>query len=92
MALIVADRVKQKSTTTGTGNISFSASFDGFQTFANVCSASDTCYYTIQEESGTDFEIGHGTFNGSGQLERTNVLQSSNSDSAVNFGAGTLTF
>ena len=88
MALIVADRVKQISTTTGTGTISFSSTVNGFQTFANVCSTGDTCYYTIQEESGTDFEIGHGTFNASGQLERTNVLQSSNSDSAVSFGAG----
>ena len=89
MALIVADRVKQKTTTTGNGTISFSSTVDGFQTFANVCSTNDTFYYTIQEQSGTDFEVGHGTFNASGQLERTNVLQSSNSDSAVVLGAGT---
>ena len=89
MALILADRVKQESTTTGTGAISFSGGVDGFQLFSAVCSTNDTMYYCIQEKIGTNFEIGHGTFNGSGQLERTNVLQSSNSDNAVNFGAGT---
>ena len=89
MALVLADRVKQESTTTGTGAISFSGGVDGFQSFSAVCSTNDTLYYVIQDKIGTNFEIGHGTFNGSGQLERTNVLQSSNSDSAVNFGAGT---
>ena len=89
MALILADRVKQESTTTGTGTLSFSGGVDGFQLFSAVCSTNDTLYYVIEEKIGTDFEIGHGTFNGSGQLERTNVLQSSNSDNAVNFGAGT---
>ena len=89
MALIVADRVKQESTTTGTGTISFAGGVDGFQNFSDVCSTNDTMYYCIQDKVGTNFEIGHGTFNGSGQLERTNVLQSSNSDNAVNFGSGT---
>jgi len=89
MALILADRVKQESTTTGTGTIAFSGGVDGFQAFSAVCSTNDTLYYVIQDKIGTNFEIGHGTFNGSGQLERTNILQSSNSDNAVNFGAGT---
>ena len=77
MALIVADRVKQESTTTGTGTFTLSGGVDGFQNFSAVCSTNDTMYYCIQDKVGTDFEIGHGTFNGSGQLERTNVLQSS---------------
>ena len=89
MALIVADRVKQESTTTGTGNFTLSSGVDGFQSFSTVCSTNDTMYYCIQDKVGTDFEIGHGTFNGSGQLERTNVLQSSNSDNAVDFSSGT---
>ena len=89
MALIVADRVKQESTTTGTGTFTLSGGVDGFQNFSDVCSTNDTMYYVIQEKIGTDFEVGHGTFNSSGQLERTNILQSSNSDNAVNFGAGT---
>ena len=89
MALIVADRVKQESTTTGTGTFTLSGGVDGFQNFSDVCSTNDTMYYVIQEKIGTDFEVGHGTFNSSGQLERTNILQSSNNDNAVNFGAGT---
>ena len=89
MALIVADRVKQESTTTGTGTFTLAGSVDGFQNFSDVCSTNDTMYYVIQEKIGTDFEVGHGTFNSSGQLERTNILQSSNNDNAVNFGAGT---
>ena len=89
MALILADRVKQESTTTGTGAIAFSGGVDGFQVFSAVCSTNDTLYYVIQDKIGTNFEIGHGTFNASGQIERTNILQSSNSDNAVNFGAGT---
>ena len=89
MALIVADRVKQESTTTGTGTFTLAGSVDGFQNFSDVCSTNDTMYYVIQEKIGTDFEVGHGTFNSSGQLERTNILQSSNSDNAVNFGSGT---
>ena len=89
MALIVADRVKQESTTTGTGTFTLSGGVDGFQNFSAVCSTNDTMYYCIQDKIGTDFEIGHGTFNGSGQLERTNVLQSSNSDNAVDFSSGT---
>ena len=89
MALIVADRVKQESTTTGTGTFTLSGGVDGFQNFSAVCSTNDTMYYCIQDKVGTDFEIGHGTFNGSGQLERTNVLQSSNSDNAVDFSSGT---
>ena len=89
MALIVADRVKQESTTTGTGTFTLAGGVDGFQNFSDVCSTNDTMYYVIQEKIGTDFEVGHGTFNSSGQLERTNILQSSNNDNAVNFGAGT---
>lgn len=89
MALIVADRVKQESTTTGTGTFTLAGSVDGFQNFSDVCSTNDTMYYVIQEKIGTDFEVGHGTFNSSGQIERTNILQSSNNDNAVNFGAGT---
>lgn len=89
MALILADRVKQESTTTGTGAIAFSGGVDGFQLFSAVCSTNDTMYYVIQDKIGTNFEIGHGTFNASGQIERTNILQSSNSDNVVNFGAGT---
>ena len=89
MALILADRVKQESTTTGTGAIAFSGGVDGFQLFSAVCSTNDTMYYVIQDKIGTNFEIGHGTFNASGQIVRTNILQSSNSDNVVNFGAGT---
>ena len=89
MALIVKDRVKQQTTTTGTGTYTLSGSFDGFQTFAEIGDG-NTTYYACTD--GTDFEIGIGTFTASGTtLARTTILQSSNSDAAVNWTSGTRT-
>ena len=48
MALIVADRVKQESTTTGTGTISFAGGVDGFQNFSDVCSTNDTMFIVFR--------------------------------------------
>mgnify|MGYP003112165472 CR=1 FL=1 len=89
MALILKDRVKQQTTTTGTGTYTLSGSFDSFQTFAEIGDG-NTTYYCCTD--GTDFEVGRGTFTASGTtLSREEILSSSNSDAKVNWSAGTRT-
>lgn len=89
MARIVADRVKDTSTTTGTGTFTVSGSAPtGFRTFSAVCSTSDTFFYCIEDTTTGDWETGLGTYSGSNQVARTTVYASSNAGSAVNFAAG----
>jgi len=89
MALVLADRVKETTTTTGTGTVTLLGASTGFQSFAAVGDA-NTTYYTIAAQTGTEWEVGIGTYATSGTtLARTVVLSSSNSGSAVNFSAGT---
>ena len=84
MAFKVADRVKESTTTSGTGNITLGGAQNGFVTFSSVLSNGDTTYYTISD--GNNWEVGLGTYNSSGNtLTRTdaNVLQSTNSDNRI---------
>jgi hypothetical protein len=88
MALIVADRVKEVTTTTGTGTYTLGGAVDGFQAFSAVTVDTDTVYYAITDD--TDWEVGIGTIGGTQTtLARTTILSSSNSGSAVNWGVGT---
>lgn len=86
MALVIADRVRETSTTTGTGTLTLDGAVSGYQTFSTAIGNTNTCYYTIT--LGSAWEIGIGTVS-AGQLARTTVLKSSNAGSAVDFGAGT---
>ena len=87
MALVVADRVKETTTTTSTGTYTLLGAATGFESFS-VVGDGNTTYYCCTD--GTDFEVGIGTYTASGTtLARTTILQSSNSDSAVNWSAGT---
>lgn len=89
MALVLKDRVKETSTTTGTGTYTLAGAVSGFETFGEVGDG-NTTYYACTD--GTDFEVGIGTYTASGTtLARTTILQSSNSDNAVNWTAGTRT-
>jgi hypothetical protein len=90
MAFVTADRVKDTSTTTGTGNITVSGSAPfGYRTFSTVLSVSDTFYYCIQGQGTSEWEVGLGTYTSSNQFARTTVLSSSASGSAVSFSSGT---
>src|SRR5210317_1435098 len=89
MALVVNDRVKEESTTTGTGAFTLSGAVSGFETFSSAIGNTNTTYYAIQNQDvPTEFEVGLGTV-GAGTLARTTIISSSNSDAAVNFSAGT---
>ena len=88
MALVIKDRVKQTSTTTGTGTLTLNGTVDGFQTFAAALSDGDTTYYALLEPSTNEWEVGLGTWTeGSSLLARTTILASSNSGSAVSLTA-----
>ena len=87
MALVLADRVKETTTTTGTSDFALGGAVSGFQTFSAGVGNSNTTYYAVS--LGSDFEVGLGTLSGDGlTLARTTVLQSSNADAKVSFAAG----
>lgn len=86
MPLVLKDRVKETSTTTGTGTFTLAGASTGFQSFSVIGNGNQT-YYTITD--GTDWEVGIGTYTSSGTtLSRDTILESSNAGSAVNWGAG----
>ena len=80
MALIQADRVKETSSTTGTGNFTLAGASTGFRRFNDGVGSANTCYYVITDD--TNYEIGLGTLSNSATLARTTVITSSNSNNA----------
>ena len=89
MALVVADRVKEVTTTTGTGTISLGGAQANFVAFSSVLSDGDTTYYAIVDNNNLDYEVGLGTYASAGNtLARTTVLDSSDGGSLVNLSAG----
>ena len=90
MALVLADRVKDTTTTTGTGAITLAdAAPVGFRTFGAAIGNGNTTYYTIAGVGTSEWEVGIGTYTASGtSLSRDTVLASSNAGSLVPFSAG----
>lgn len=87
MALVLKDRVKETSTTAGTGTITLAGAVAGFQSFSAVGNG-NTTYYAIVDPTTGDWEVGIGTYTSSGTtLSRDTVLSSSNSGSLVSFAA-----
>ena len=87
MALVLKDRVKETTTTTGTGTYTLAGAEDGFQAFSAIGDGNIT-YYTATNAAG-DWEVGIGTYTASGTtLARTTILSSSNGGSAVDWSAG----
>jgi len=90
MPFVYADRVRETSTTTGTGTLTLSGAVTGFQTFSAGVGANNTCFYVISHRSAAEYEVGFGTVGSPATtIARTSVIASSNSGSAVNLSAGT---
>ena len=84
------DRVKETTTTTGAGDITLAGAATRYVTFGSVFSVGDEQVpYCIEAQSGSEWEVGLGTYSATNTLRRDKVLASSNSGSAVNFSAGT---
>ena len=87
MPLVVKDRVKETTTTAGTGTITLAGASSGFQSFSAIGDG-NTTYYAIV--GGTQWEVGIGTYTASGTtLSRDTVLESSTGGAKVDFAAGT---
>ena len=91
MALVINDRVKESSTTTGVGTFDLDGVVSGFEGFVAGIGTGNTTYYTIFNQGTTEWEVGVGTVTDAtpDTLARTTVISSSNSDAAVNFTSGT---
>ena len=90
MALVLNDRVLETCTSPGTGAVSLLGAATGYQTFSVGVGNTNTCYYTIADQSGPNWEVGIGTYATTGNtLTRTTVLSSSNAGSLTNFSSGT---
>ena len=91
MALVINDRVKETSTTTGVGAMALGGAVTGFETFAAGIGNSNTTYYAIFNQGTTEWEVGLGTVTDAtpDTLSRDTVISSSNSDAAVDFNSGT---
>lgn len=90
MALVLQDRVKENSTTSGTGTITLAGAYTGYRTFASCIPNGSTTYYCIHNLAPgyqNEWEVGLGTYS-SNTLTRDTVLSSSNADALVNFTAG----
>lgn len=88
MSLVVKDRVRETTTTSGTGPVTLLGAVVGYQSFAAIGNGNST-YYCISGQGTTEWEVGVGTYSSTGTtLARTVVLDSSNSGSLVNFSAG----
>ena len=89
MSIVIADRVKETTTTTGTGNITLAGAETNFQSFNSALSNGDQTYYAIIDDTNNDWETGIGTFTATATLARDAVLASTNAGALVNFSAGT---
>ena len=90
MALVINNRVRETTSTTGTGAVTLGGAVGGFQTFAAGIGNDNTTYYAISINSENEWEVGLGTLSAdSSTLARTNPpLESSNGDALVDFSAG----
>ena len=87
MALVLKDRVKETTTTTGTGSFSLAGAVTGYDSFGQIGNG-NTTYYAVYLDGGSEWEVGLGTYTSPSTLARTTILASSNAGSAVNFSAG----
>lgn len=88
MALVVKDRIKETSTTSGTGTLTLAGAAAGFRSFADIGNG-NTTYYAIVDATAGTWEVGIGTYTSSGTtLSRDTVLSnSSGTTSKIDFAA-----
>ena len=93
MAFVLNDRVKETSTTTGTGTFDLAGAETGFESFISGVGNGNITYYAISNDGTNEFEVGIGTVTDAATdtLSRDTIISSSNSDALVNFSAGTKT-
>jgi hypothetical protein len=91
MALVINDRVKETSTTTGTGTFNLAGAETGYESFVSGVGTGNTTYYAIELNSDGEWEVGIGTVTSGSPdtLSRDTIISSSNSDAAVTFSSGT---
>ena len=88
MAFELRSRVRETSTTTGTGAYTLAGAVSSYEAFSTAFDNADTLFYVAT--MGADWEVGYGTFTAAGTtLARTTIIASSNADAAVNWGVGT---
>jgi hypothetical protein len=88
VALVLADRVKETSATTGTGALTLAGAVNGFQSFSSGIGVGNTTFYVIVLQGGTEWEVGIGTLSAGTTLTRDSVISSSNAGALVAFSAG----
>lgn len=90
MALVINDRVKETSTTTGTVTLELGGAVQDFETFVSGVGTGNKTYYSIINSGTGEFEVGIGTVTDASPdtLSRDTVISSSNSDAKVNFASG----
>lgn len=88
MPLVVKDRIKESSSTAGTGTLTLAGASTGFRSFADIGNA-NTTYYAIVDTTANTWEVGIGTYTSSGTtLSRDTVLSNSLGTTAkINFAA-----
>ena len=93
MAFALNDRVKETSTTTGTGTFNLAGAEIGFESFVSGIGNGNVTYYAISNDGTAEFEVGFGTITDAtpDTLSRDTIISSSNSDALVDFSAGTKT-
>ena len=91
MALVINDRVKETSTTTGTGTFNLAGAETGYESFVSGVGTTNTTYYAIELNAAGEWEVGIGTVTSGSPdtLSRDRIISSSNSDAAVTFSSGT---
>jgi len=87
MALVLKDRVKETTTTTGTGSFALAGAVTGYDSFGQIGSG-NTTYYAVYLDGGSEWEVGIGTYTSPSTLSRDTILASSNAGSVVTFSAG----
>ena len=84
----IKDRIRETTSTTGTGNITLSGAVTGFNSFSSQYAIGDTFYYALIDDTNAEWEIGEGSLSSATELLRTTVYDSTNSGSKVDFQSG----